>query len=142
MPAAVVGARRLTTGAWPVTWDAAAWSALGGEWRSDGWAAAAWCWTTPWVVVPLLGFGLYRTAARGLKQWRAGDAPLGWLVGLAGLAAVAALTPRAVGRDSLALAAVGALLSVFAVADFGLAMIERIELKPPPPGPSDVPRVR
>jgi hypothetical protein len=142
VPAAVIGAWRLTTGGWPMTWEAAAWPAMADEWKSDGWAEAAWCWTTPWVGVPLLAFGLWRTAARGLKQWRAGDAPLGWLVGLAGLATIVALTPRPVGRDSLALAAVGALLSVFAVADLGLAMIERIELKPPPPGPSDIPRVR
>ena len=142
VPAAVLGAWRVATGTWPVTWDAAAWPALGDEWSSDGWAEAAWCWTTPWVAVPLLAVGIWRTAARGLKQWRAGEAPLGWLVGLAGLATIIALTPRPVGRDSLTLAAMGALLSVFAVADLGLAAVERIELKPPPPGPSDIPRVR
>ena len=142
VPAAVIGGWRMATGCWPLTWDAAAWPALADEWKSDGWAQAAWCWTTPWAAAPLLAVGLWRTAARGRKQRRAGQAPVGWLVGFLGLAAVVALTPRPVGRDSLALAAVGALLSVFAVADLGLAMIERIELKPPPPGPSDIPRVR
>jgi hypothetical protein len=43
---------------------------------------------------------------------------------------------------SLALAAVGSILSVFGVADLVLVLIERIELKPPEPGPSGVPRVR
>lgn len=142
VPAGVVGTWRLATGAWPLTWDGEAWAGLGNEWSSAAWADAAWCWATPWAAVACLGLGLWRTAARGIKQLRAGDAPLAWLVGFAGLAAVVALTPRPIGPGSLALAAAGALLAVFGVADFGLSVIERIELKPPPPGPSDVPRVR
>jgi hypothetical protein len=47
-----------------------------------------------------------------------------------------------VASGSLALAAVGTLLSVFGVADLILALVERIELKPPDPGPSNVPRVK
>ena len=48
---------------------------------------------------------------------------------------------RPLASGSLTLAAIGAMLSVFGIADLIQALVERIELKPPETGPSDVPRV-
>jgi hypothetical protein len=86
--------------------------------------------------------GVWRTVARGRNSLRTGRPPLAWLLAAAGVGAIVAVGARPLAAGSLALAAVGSLLSVFGVADLVLALIERIELKPPEPGPSGVPRVR
>lgn len=145
-PAAGLVAFRLAQGDWPRTPDGADWPALVGEWRAAAqngdWRAGAWCWAAPWLSVPLLAVGTWRAVARGRKQLKAGEGPLAWLVAVAGLGCLAALGTRPAAAGSLALGAVGVLLSVFGVADLVLALVERIELRPPDPGPSNVPRVK
>jgi hypothetical protein len=122
------------------------WGYLSDEWRgalaNGRWADGAWAWTTPWVAGPLLLVGLWRTLARGRNSRAKGRPPLAWLVAVAGVGTILAVGARPLASGSLALATVGSLLSVFGVADLVLALVERIELKPPEPGPSGVPRVR
>jgi len=122
------------------------WGYLVDEWRvaviSGRWVDGAWCWTTPWVAVPLMAVGLWRTVARGRNSRKTGRPPLAWLVAATAIGSLAAVAARPIAPGSLALAAVGSLLSVFGVADLALALIERIELKPPEPGPAPDPRVK
>jgi hypothetical protein len=146
LPAAGVVAGRLISGTWPPLLEGGDWPAVVSEWqaavRDDTWNAGAWCWTTPAVVGPLVLVGLWRTLARGRNSLRTGRPPLAWLIAGAGVGTIIAVGARPIAPGSLALAAVGAILSVFGVADLVLVLIERIELKPPEPGPSGVPRVR
>jgi hypothetical protein len=146
IPAIGVAAARPGQDDWLRLVNGGEWHALADEWRgalaNGHWADGAWCWTTPWVAVPLLLVGLWRAVARGRKGTKNGRPPLAWLVAGAGVGTLAAVGARPLASSSLALAAVGALLSVFGVADLVLALIERIELKPPEPGPSGVPRVK
>jgi hypothetical protein len=145
VPVVVAVTARLLRGDWPATGDAN-WPALVSEWqaavRGGTWPHAAWCWATPWVTLPLVGLGLWRAFARGWQGLRKGRPPLAWLVAVATLGAIAVSGARPTASGSLALAAAGSLLSVFGVADVVLALVERIELKPPEPGPSAVPRVK
>jgi hypothetical protein len=146
IPAAGIVAAQLVSGEWPRLVDGGEWDAVIPEWQvavhNGEWHAAAWCWTTPWVAGPLILVGLWRTVARGRNGLRKGRPPLAWLLTAAGIGTILAVGARGVVSDSLALAAVGAILSVFGVADLVLALIERIELKPPEPGPPAVSRVR
>jgi hypothetical protein len=146
LPLAGVVAARLAHGHWPPLWEGGDWPAVLSEWqtafREGTWSAGAWCWADRWIVVGLLAAGLWRTLARGLKEWKRGRPPLAWLVAAAGLGVLVGVGARPVAPGSLALAAVGSILSVFGVADLILALIERIELRPPDPGPSGIPRVK
>jgi hypothetical protein len=146
IPAAGVVAARPDRDDWLRLANGGEWGFLSDEWRgalaSGHWAAGAWCWTNPWVAGPLLLVGLWRTLVRGRNSRRTGRPPLAWLIAFASVGTILAVGARPVAAGSLALAAVGALLSVFGVADLVLALIERIELKPPEPGPSGVPRVK
>jgi hypothetical protein len=139
IPASGVAAARLVLGEWPLLVERGEWIAVPAEWQSatrDGkWHSAAWCWTTPWVAVPLILVGLWRTVIRGWKGLKKGRPPLAWLITAASVGVIVAVGARPLAPGSLALAAVGSLLSVFGVADLVLALIERIELKPPEPGP-------
>jgi hypothetical protein len=146
LPLAGVIAARLVHGHWPPLVEGGDWPAVVSEWqtafREGSWSAGAWCWADPWIVAGLLVIGLWRTLARGLKEWKRGRPPLAWLIAAGGLGAFVALGGRPLAPGSLALAAVGAMLSVFGAADLILALIERIELKPPDPGPSGISRVK
>ena len=146
IPALGVVAARLASGDWPRLLDGGEWNSLVAQWQSalrDGtWDAGAWCWTTPWVAGPLVLVGVWGAVARGRKGMKKGRPPLAWLVAAAGLGAIVALGARPIAAGSMALAAVGAILSVFGVADLILALVERVQLEPPEPGPSNVPRVK
>ena len=146
IPACGFVAARLVRGEWPRLLEGGEWGSVTTEWRaavqSGTWDAGAWCWAPGIVCAPLMAIGLWRTLARGRKQLRAGRPPLAWLVTAAGVSAVAAVGARPIASGSLALAALGAILSVFGVFDLAMAVIERFQLQPPEPGPSDVPRVR
>lgn len=145
IPAAGLIAFRIAHGDWPRLFEGGDWPAVPGEWRNafanDGWAAGTWAWTVPSVVAALILIGLWRTVARGLKEWKYNRPPLAWLLTVASLGTFAALGARPLATGSLSLAAVGAMLSVFGIADLIQALVERIELKPPETGPSSVPRV-
>jgi hypothetical protein len=134
LPVVAALAVRLIRGEWPLGADGD-WPAIGSEWRAairdDTWHHAAWCWTTPWVASPLIAVGLWRTIVRGWKSLKKGRPPLAWLITAVGIGTILAVGARPVGSSSFALAAVGSLLSVFGVADLVLALVERIELKPP-----------
>jgi hypothetical protein len=125
--------------------DGGAWSDAVGEWRaaiaSDRWSAGVWAWPAPLVVASLMVLGLFRTVVRGWKELRQGRPPTAWLLTVASLGVFIAVGARPLASGSLALAAAGALLAVFGIADMILALVERIELRPPEPGPSNVPRV-
>jgi hypothetical protein len=146
LPLAGIAGARVVHGHWPRLWEGGDWPAVVSEWttavREGTWSAGAWCWADRWIVAGLAAVGFWRTAVRGWKEWRCGRPPLAWRVAAAGLGALAALGPRPLASGSLSLAAVGAILPVFGLADLVLALIERIELKPPEPGPSGVPRVK
>lgn len=145
-PFAGVLAHRLTRGDWPRLFEGGDWPGVIDEWRGaiavGSWHAGGWCWTAAWVAVPLVLLGLYRTLARGRKQARRGEAPLASLVTVASLGAIVALSNRPGSSNSLALVTAGVMLSVFGVADAALAVVERFQLEPPDPGPSNVPRVK
>jgi hypothetical protein len=115
--------------------SAGEWNTIGVEWQSalsgSAWRSATWCWESPWLVVPLMLLGLWRTIARGRREWKHGRPPLAWLLTVTSLGIHVALGARPLASSSLALAAIGTLLSVFGVADMILAVFERIELKPP-----------
>jgi hypothetical protein len=146
IPAAGVAAAQPDRDAWLRLANGGEWAFLTDEWRgalaNGHWASGAWCWTTPWVAGPLLLVGLWRTVARGRKSFWTGRPPLAWLITAAAVGTVLAVGARPIASGSLALAAVGAVLSVFGVADPVLALIERIELKPPEPGQSAAPRAK
>jgi hypothetical protein len=146
IPAIGVAAARPGQDDWLRVGNGGEWHDLADEWRgafaNGHWADGAWCWTTPWVAVPLMLVGVWRAVARGRKGTKNGRPPLAWLVAGAGVGTLVAVGARPLASGSLALAAVGSLLSVFGVADLVLALVERIELKPPEPGPAPVPRVK
>ena len=114
------------------------WLAVVSEWRTalqdHTWTNGTWIGFTPWLAVSLVGIGLWRTGARGWREWKQSRAPIAWPLGVAGISLLAALGARPIGSGSLALAAIGALLTVFGIADLIQALVERIELKPPIPG--------
>lgn len=145
IPAIGVGAA-VARGDQPPTFSQANWHAVLDEWKAvfanHSWDQAAWCWTNSWVAGLLVLVGIWRTLARGRNQAREGQAPLAWLITVAAVGALVGLGGRQVASSSLALAAVGVLLSVFALADLIQLLIERVELKPPEAGPSAVPRVK
>jgi hypothetical protein len=146
LPAAALAVARLTTGAWPPLLEGGDWPAVVSEWqaavRDDTWQNAAWCWTISTVVVPLMLVGLWRTIARGRNDLRLGRPPLAWLLAATAVGSIIAVGARPLASGSLTLAAIGSVLSVFGVADLVLALVERIELKPPEPGPPAVRRVK
>jgi hypothetical protein len=146
IPAATIALFRLSNEAWPTHFESGEWPTVLHEWENairDGtWAAGSWSWTTAWVVASLMLVGVWRTVMRGLKEWKQRRPPLAWLLTAASVAVVAAIGARPLASGSLALAAIGAILSVFGVADLILSLVERIELRPPEPGPSNIPRVK
>lgn len=145
IPATGVVGFRLHHGDWPDLLAGGKWGSLFAEWqaavRDGSWDSGAWSWTTPWVAGPLVLVGLWRTVARGIKGWHRGRPPLAWLITVTAVGALLAVGARPAAADSLVLAAFGAMLSVFGVADLMLALIERIRLESPEPGPVAVPRV-
>lgn len=134
-PAAGIAAARLIHGEWPRLLEGGDWPAVASEWRTsiaDGtWAASSWCWTNVWLAGTLVLIGLWRTIARGRHEWLQGQPPLAWLIAVASVGAFVALNGRLLATGSLALAGIGAILTVFCIADLIQAMVERIELKPP-----------
>ena len=145
-PAAGLLAAGLVGGGRPRVLDGGDWPAVASEWRAavqnGTWQDAARYWAPEWLVVSLLIVGLWRTIARGRNSLRTGRPPLAWLVAAAGLGVIAAVGARPLAAGSMVVAAVGSVMCVFGVADLVLALVERIELRPPEPGPSGVPRVR
>jgi hypothetical protein len=145
-PAVGLLAVGLARGDRPRLLDGGEWSVVGSEWQAaiqnGSWLETIRYWAPEWLVLPLLAVGLWRTVVRGWKGLKAGRPPLAWLVTAAALGAIAAVGARPPAAGSLAVAAVGSVLCVFGVADLGLALVERIELKPPEPGPSAIPRVK
>ena len=145
IPAAGVAAASAGGTRWPALAQSD-WPGVMEEWKvaisNRTWNQGAWCWTVPEIAGLLVLVGFWRTLARGRKQARSGGAPLAWLVTVVGIGAFAALGARPLATGSLSLAAVGVLLSVFGLADLIQALVERVALKPPEPGPSSIPRVK
>lgn len=146
VPTAGIVAARLNHGTWPAIFEGGEWSVLFAEWKdafaNGSWYAGLWAWSVPWLVASLLLIGIWRTVMRGLKEWNQGRRPLAWVLTAASIGAFAAVGARLVASGSLLLAALGAILSVFGVADLIQSLVERIELRPPEPGPTDIPRVK
>jgi hypothetical protein len=146
IPAVGILVFRAVHGQTPLIFDGGDWRSIIVEWKAmlanGQFAEGSWAWAVPAVVEVLLVIGVWRTVARGLKEWKAGQPPIAWLVGATCIAAIFALGARPLASGSLALAAASAILCTFGVADVFLAIVERIELRPPEPGPSNVPRVK
>jgi hypothetical protein len=145
IPAAGVIAFKLHQGDWPRLLEGGDWREIPLEWSNAihnwSWTSGAWAWTFPPFVAVLMVAGVWRTLARGRRERQSGRPPMAWLMTVATVSAILALGARPLATGSLALAAVGALLTIFALADQMQAIVERIELKPPESGPSTVPRV-
>lgn len=145
-PAVGLLAARLIRGDGPRLFDGGDWRAVGTEWQAaiqnGTWQETVRAWAPEWAVLLLLALGLWRTLARGRASVKAGRPPLAWLIAAAGLGVLIAVGARPLASGSLAVLAVGSVWCVFGVADLVLAVVERIELRPPEPGPSSVPRVR
>lgn len=139
-------AARLIRGDRPRLLDGGDWPGVGSEWQAalqnGTWQEAVRSWASEWLILPLLLIGLWRTLARGRKSVKTGRPPLAWLVTAAGLGVLVAVGARPMATGSLSVLAVGSVWCVFGVADLVLALVERIELRPPEPGPSTIPRVR
>jgi hypothetical protein len=93
-----------------------------------------WCWPTPWVILPLMAWGLWRTVRRGWKQTRRTQLPLAWVLTWFAVVTVGGVTLHSAGAgDSvlIALASLEVLLAVFCVADLVRGLTERLVLAPP-----------
>ena len=145
VPIAGLIAAKLIRGEWPQPWSGGDWGQLLNEWKDaidrGSWKEGVWCWPLPWACVLLILFGLWRTLARGRKEYQLGRAPVAWLLFIAGCGSILALGARPIATDSLLLAAIGAILSVFGIADFIRSVVERIALEPPESGSSVAPSV-
>lgn len=134
-PAASICAFKIIYGEWPRLLEGGNWHAVPAEWSEAihdwRWGLGAWAWTVPPIVATLILIGIWRTIARGRQEWGSGQAPAAWLMTVATVGALAAVGARPLAPDSLVLAAAGALLTVFGIADQLLAIKERFELRPP-----------
>jgi hypothetical protein len=93
-----------------------------------------WCWPTPWVMLPLMAWGLWRSVRRGWKQARRDQPPLAWVLTLftaVSLVGVALYPANAANAVLVLLASLGGLLAVFCVADLVRGLGERLVLAPP-----------
>jgi hypothetical protein len=115
-------------------------AAVDADWRDyrvQGFTAGdlrRWCWPSAWVVLPLAGWGLWRSFRRGWKNWARKKAPAAWALTLYALlaAAVWALRPAGAGGPALLpLAGLAVLLGVFGVSDVLRGFMERLVLAPP-----------
>jgi hypothetical protein len=116
------------------------WIAIQPDSPWPGWQFASgdnlrrWCWPTPWVVLPLMAWGWWRTVRRGWKQLRSSKPPLAWLLTLFSvvtLIQVVLLPPHAFEPVLLTLASLGALLGMFCIADVMRGLTDRLVLAPP-----------
>lgn len=111
----------------------AAWQTWTTEWRDSiecgTWSNAAWVWGPMLVSVALVAWGAWRALARGRKQL--GQVPLAWITLFGTISMIATLGASSTAPDSLCLAAAGAILTAFGFGDTVLALVERIELRPP-----------
>jgi hypothetical protein len=100
-------------------------------------ALRAWCWPTPWVVLPLAAWGLWRAVRRGRKQWSSGTAPVSWVLPPFGAVMFLATALGEGGWPAaslLQLAVLGVLLAVYCLGDLVRGVAERMMLGPPPEG--------
>jgi hypothetical protein len=92
-----------------------------------------WAWPQTWVVLPLMGWGFFRSVRRGFRHWRR-RLPLAWvltLYALAVLAGVAFYPGMDLSAAVLSLTSLAVLLTVFGVADLVRGFMERLVLAPP-----------
>jgi hypothetical protein len=93
-----------------------------------------WAWPELWVVLPLMGWGLWRSCRRGWKLWARGKPPLAWVLPLFALILAAGVVFRP-GKDDevslLSLASLAVLLSIFGIADVLRGFMEKLVLAPP-----------
>ncbi|MBO0698976.1 MAG: hypothetical protein J2P46_11325, partial [Zavarzinella sp.] len=105
LPLAGIGAARLVHGHWPPLVEGGDWPGVVSEWqtaiREGSWSDGAWCWADRWIVGGLVVIGLWRTIARGWKEWKRGRPPLAWLIAAGGLGAMVALGARPLAPSSL-----------------------------------------
>jgi hypothetical protein len=93
-----------------------------------------WGWPVDWLVLPLVGWALWRTVRRGWAQWAARRPPLAWLMTLyavltgAGVLLFPAAPPEAA---LLPLAVTAMLLVVFLTADLIRSTFDNLRLPPP-----------
>jgi hypothetical protein len=93
-----------------------------------------WGWPTPWVLLPLMTWGLWRSLRRGWRQSARHQPPLAWtltLFTLVALAGVLLCSPAGPNNEFLRLAILGLMLSVFCVADLIRGLADRLMLAPP-----------
>jgi hypothetical protein len=92
----------------------------------------SWTWPTPWVVLPLAGWGLLRSWWRGRGAITQGRSAVSWQ--LLVFAVVELTTCWQIREEStkvLSLATLAVVLAVFGIGDYGRAIAERMVLAPP-----------
>jgi hypothetical protein len=93
-----------------------------------------WAWPQEWVMLPLMGWGFWRSVRRGGKDWARGRPPLAWVLTLFTILDLAGVSfhPRA-GKDTavLSLASLAVVLAIFGVADVVRGFMDRLVLAPP-----------
>jgi hypothetical protein len=108
--------------------------------------AQGWSWWSPALVGLLMVIGLWRTWGRGKRQRAAGLWPHSWLLAIFVLLSSSVFfsprMPIGLGPAPFTMMVLAVWLPVFAVADMGWVIGERMVLEPGPVGPADTPRVK
>jgi hypothetical protein len=104
----------------------------------------SWAWPFPWVMLPLMVWGLWRSIRRGWKQSSQGRVPLAWILTLYALTNLvgALLHPASARPGFFPLATLAVLLALFCIWDLFRGLGERLVLAPPEGRVKSGPEVR
>jgi len=129
----------------PMMLEGADWLSLPGELFRQPYAIrdGSWAWMSPTLLLIGMGFGIVRLITRGRKMRADGEIPVTWLLAMFALGTLVVLIPASHPDFApLPLVVLGVWLPFFALADMMIGIAEAMTRKPPPPGPSNIQRVK